>query len=385
MERSRVIKIIFYAAAGVIGTVLFFRYGIGLILPFIIAFAVAALIQPPISWICRRTRVPRGIVSALLVLTVLAFIGGALIFSANRLMYELGELVDAFGESYDNISDRAGGFLEKLRRRLHLPDSFDGEYFAGLALDIVKNTLTGISSRLPTAAAAVISKLPDALFFTVVLILASVYISADFKKICSFIKLQLPEKAARFVSEIGVQLKKTGFRYLRAYCSLFMLTFSLLLIGLIIIDMKYAFIAALVIAFIDILPVFGAGTVLIPWGVLLLLSGDRYRGFGLLILYAAIAVARQIAEPRIIGKSLGLYPLVTVFSMYAGLKIFGFAGVILVPAAVMLIKNLNDSGTLHLWKSEDNGEKVTPHSSAYSKNTEKPQNIGADVDRNRRL
>ena len=118
------------------------------------------------------------------------------------------------------------------------------------------------------------------------------------------------------------------------------MTFALLFPGFCILRVRYAFLLAVVIAFVDMLPVLGVGTVLIPWSTVVLLQKNYYLGFGLLILYAAVLILRQILEPRLVGHSLGISPILTLFSTYAGWKLLGFWGMILGPVLAMLGKNL---------------------------------------------
>ena len=118
------------------------------------------------------------------------------------------------------------------------------------------------------------------------------------------------------------------------------MTLSLLLVGFLVLKVSYFFLLALLTAFLDILPVLGVGTVLIPYAVFELIGGRLARGIGLLVLYAVITVLRQIAEPHLVGKSLGLHPILMLVSFYAGLKLFGVAGLLVGPALALLIKGL---------------------------------------------
>ena len=114
----------------------------------------------------------------------------------------------------------------------------------------------------------------------------------------------------------------------------------MLFIGLLILGVEYAFLLALLVAIADLLPVIGVGTVMVPWSVILLLGRNFYLGFGILILYLAIELMRQITEPKLVGKSLGLHPLLMLFSTYAGFYLFGLLGMILAPILTLFAKNL---------------------------------------------
>ena len=116
------------------------------------------------------------------------------------------------------------------------------------------------------------------------------------------------------------------------------LTFCELFVGFSVLSVEYSFLLALVISTVDILPALGVGTVLIPWSVIELLTRDFKTGFGLLILWAVITVVRQIIEPKIVGGSLGLHPLVTLIGMYVGFRLFGIIGLLASPALAVAAK-----------------------------------------------
>ena len=129
-----------------------------------------------------------------------------------------------------------------------------------------------------------------------------------------------------------------------------LLTFLEVFLGLTLLRVDYALLIALVTAVVDILPVLGTGTVMIPWGIAMLVTGNYPLGVGLLILYAVITVVRQMLEPRVVGHQIGLYPLVTLMCMFIGTYLFGAVGLFGVPILVTLLVHLNASGDIHLFK-----------------------------------
>ena len=126
------------------------------------------------------------------------------------------------------------------------------------------------------------------------------------------------------------------------------ITFIELLIGLFILRIDYALLLSAVIALLDMLPIIGTGTVLVPWSIYEFISGDLYIGVGLLILYLIITVFRNIIEPRIIGKQMGLHPLIALISVFIGLKLMGFIGIFLLPLTVMLLYKMYDKGVFDI-------------------------------------
>ena len=138
------------------------------------------------------------------------------------------------------------------------------------------------------------------------------------------------------LTSVGKALKS----YAKAYLLIMLLTFCEVFVGLLIMRRRYAFILAFLIAVVDILPIFGAGTVIIPWAVFELITKDTRTGLGLLILYGVVTIIRQIAEPKIVGESLGIHPLATLVAMFAGLKLFGFVGVLFAPMVAIVVKEI---------------------------------------------
>lgn len=113
---------------------------------------------------------------------------------------------------------------------------------------------------------------------------------------------------------------------------------------------SYAFPIAAIVAILDIMPVIGTGGVIIPWAIVELILKNNFLGFGLLILYVTVTVVRNVVEPRIVGHQIGLHPIITITTMYAGLRLFGFGGFIIAPIVAITVKYLNDTGKIKLFK-----------------------------------
>lgn len=147
---------------------------------------------------------------------------------------------------------------------------------------------------------------------------------------------------------------------IRAYAIIMFITFCELAIGFTILNVigvmnnKYIYIIALATAIFDILPVAGSGGVLLPWAAVAFVMGDVGQGIGMLVIYAVITVVRQYLEPKIVGDSLGVNPIITLAGLYFGLKIFGFMGMFIVPIGLMILKGFNDTGRIKLWKTVEN-------------------------------
>ena len=341
-ERLAAIFICILAGGGV--AYLFFRYAIPLLLPFLVAYVVSCLVRPTASKFASRTHLPKGLCAIVLLLLVFGFGGWGIWAGSVRLVTELGNLVERL------ISD--GGILDAMDSLMLWVEEIGtrfgflrGEEAGTQALydavtKTVGNMLSSVAARLPELAASLFSALPSILFFLVVSVVSCFYFCTDGVRISRDVSAFLPQKWRQKLPRIGQEMRNAFRGYLRAYGILLGMTFALLLVGFWTLRVEYAFLLAFLIALADLLPVIGVGTILIPWGIVMLLQKNFYAGFGLLILYLVISLIRQVAEPKVLGKSLGLHPLLTLFATYVGFSLFGIVGMILAPIVALLGKRL---------------------------------------------
>lgn len=342
----RLLVICFYLIAGSVLFYITFRYLIGLVLPFMIAWLIAFILRPVITYLHKKTKLPEKLLSLILMIGLLILVGFGLFAALNRMYSEIVGLLGELSDNADSMMERIFDFLDSLTDRIPLIADINRDVIYSTLREMLKSTLAAISSKLPDFIVLLIRFLPGFLFFTIILMMAAYYIVVDFSSINRKMMAHLPVWLSLKISDCKDKLVETGLRYLRAYMLMLLFTFAQLLVGFVILRLDYAFTLALVIAAIDVLPVLGVGTVLLPWSCILLLRGMYYEGFGLLIMLAVITVVRRMIEPRIIGMSCGVSPLVTLISIYAGFKAFGVVGMLVMPMLVILLKNLNESGVL---------------------------------------
>ncbi len=358
-ERLKKLGVVLLTAV-VVAAILFvtFKYALPIVLPFVVAWVVALVLQPIINFLSKKAKIPKWLSVIVLVLATLFLLSWAIyaivVRSSTELLSLSKELLDAF-ENFSTDPNGIDAFIDKLNSLVPFFD-FSGflynvwnnldEYIAST----LKNLVSLVSSSVVPLITKIVMAIPNAFVFFIITIISAVYISIDFKKINSFIAYQFPEKARDFLRMVKEQFVQTIGKYVRAYGLLILITFSELFVGFSILGVHYSFIIALITALVDILPVLGTGTILIPWGVYMLISGNYFMGVGILILYVIITVVRQILEPKIVGSYVGLYPLVTLMAMYIGTKVMGFFGLFLFPIAIILLKKMNDDGHIRLWK-----------------------------------
>jgi sporulation integral membrane protein YtvI len=344
---ERVSAILVSILVGAVLLYFFFRYALPLLLPFLLAFLVAALIRPVANKLSKGTRIPRGVCSIFLLIAVFGLGGWGLWVGSVRLLSELGNLVERLlsdGGIFDAM-DSLMLWVQNVGSRFGI-FSMTGEnaqaFYDGV-MQMVGNLLSSLASRLPDLAASVFSALPSVLFFLIVSVVACFYFCTDGISITRGLGSLLSQKWQQKLPSIKENLRDVLRKYIKAYGILLLLTFALLLIGFWILGVEYAFLLAFLIALADLLPVIGVGTILIPWGIVMLIQKEFYLGFGLLILFLAISLIRQVAEPKVLGKSLGLHPLLALFATYVGFTLFGLLGMILAPIVALLGKRLLSS------------------------------------------
>jgi sporulation integral membrane protein YtvI len=219
--------------------------------------------------------------------------------------------------------------------------------------DTIKSGITtGVSGVY-----SVVKNIPSVLLGVVIGIIAWIFFTKDYNRIVRFIQNQLPAGKKNTLVEFKQVFNKTILKMLKAYGLIMCITFIELFLGFAIMSMlgimhtSYYALIAVGTAIFDILPVAGSGGVLIPWALISLVTGDYKQAIGLIIIYFVITAIRQYIEPKIVGSSLGVHPIVTLMGLYFGFKLFGFIGMFIVPLTVMTLKALNDNGRISLWKT----------------------------------
>jgi sporulation integral membrane protein YtvI len=347
MEKDRVVS----RASRLLYIVLIFaivyfllEYALGILMPFIIAVIVAI----PISAFSRKCSAKLGGSQKAWGIFWLAIAWGALFLcltlAVKRLAREAGELLEFINSHSEEISEWIKGSFDNivaLPSRLPfldgLSDSELGDKIAQTVSSMLEGLLGKISELLTSAAGKIALGTPRALVGVLVTVVSSFYICVDCNKIRSYLLGLLSDDSQKRMNNIFSQVSAQLRAYARAYLWLFVITFVELYIGFIVLGRKYAFLIAVSVAFVDILPLLGVGFVLVPWGIVLIANGSITSGVGMLILFVIVSVVRQILEPRLVGKGLGIHPLASLSAMYIGFSAFGFFGMLLAPLSVSCV------------------------------------------------
>lgn len=348
------------------------------ILPFIIAYFFASLIEPIVRFIEKEIKIPRKVGTVFSILLVLGLISSVVAFLISRLVKEIRNVylsleinMDTIEEFFVSLMDQISGFY------IQLPDQ---------VTDIINQGIRNLTNNLqdilrPIADLAQVPiqialYLPQILIFLLVTVLATYFMSSDKNTIIKFLDLQIPTTWLNRSKSITKNVFSAFFGWLRAQLILTSITFSEILIGLLILNVNNALLLALLIALVDVLPVLGAGTVLIPWAIINLVLGNAKFGLSLALLYVIILFVRQLIEPKILGKQIGVHPLFTLAGMYIGLRIWGVAGMFIGPLSIVALKYMFEgiamADTFKNWVAHNFSykSKGTAHTNDLSKNTD---------------
>lgn len=333
----RTIKIIIITAI-ILCIILLLRLSVYCV-PFIIAFIISCLIEPLVSFLEKKVRIPRKVGSVICILLVLTVLGTILGLIITRLVKEIINVYDQINVIFGSIQQFFEAMIEKVNHfYISLPktisDTVD-QYFAEAA-----NNAREILKPLIEKITSFTMSLPQVLVFIIVTILATYFMTSDRNRINSFLDRQFPVQWMEKTRMLINRLFSALFGWLRAQLILMTVTFTELTVAFMILNIPNGLLLALIIAIVDALPVFGVGTVLIPWGIVELISGYYQRGISLLLLYIIVLVVRQLIEPKIIGQQIGVHPLATLFSMYLGLQLFGLIGMIVGPILIVILKTV---------------------------------------------
>ena len=320
------------------------KYAVFAVMPFIIGFTVAAVLSPAVKYLARRFGMKRKPTAIFLLILFYVTVGLLTSVLMVQLTLKLGEASRQLPGVYKNdiepaltkLISRVNGFVSRFSDRLNKNFALTVSDLLDSAKSSVGGAVSDISVKVIARLSSFAASVPRFIIELLFAVISSFFFICDFDTIIEYAKNRLPVKSVGFLTDIVERVLDVAGKYFRSYALLLMITFFELLLGLFILRIPNAFALALVIALIDFLPVIGAGAVMIPWAVILLIIGRSGTGMGILLLAVVVTVVRNITEPRIVGKQMGIHPLITLAAMFVGTKLFGFLGLILLPMAAAI-------------------------------------------------
>lgn len=317
------------------------------VMPFIIAWLIASATLPLAKRLKKAIHLPERALRLISSLTIGLFFLVGTGFLLWRLSLSLWHFLIDTSEN-NRLYELIGALLSDRSGRI---GRMIPEQLVSYVKDGVESLISFGISTLPRIIGAVMSVMPRLFLFLIVTLISIAYFSFDYDRIWGFLEGNLPRRVTELLERIRLGTVRVIKKYILSYSLLMLITYFILLVGFSLLSVEHGAMVALFIAILDILPVLGVGTVLIPWSIFEIALGDRLLGFGLLVLFIVNALIRQILEPSIVGRGLDIHPLVTLMLFYVGFSLFGIAGMLLLPiAAVCIISILKEKDRTDLSK-----------------------------------
>lgn len=313
-------------------------------IPFIIAYIIFLLVDPIIKWINRKTNLNRKISSIIVLVTIFSILIGIVIWGGVKIVSETTNLLSGLNTYLDQTMTFFNTMKEKLNlNNLKLSEEvikvFENSTteFINSIVDYIKNLLTKILKY--------ITSIPNMFINIVITILATYFITSDKFYILDRMEHHLSKKMVGKIVIHAKEITKSLGAYLKAEITLSIITFLVVLTGLNVfyllgMNVEYPILMAILIGFVDALPILGAGAIMIPWALILFLNNTTNLAFSIIGLYLFTLVEKQFIEPKLVSNNIGIHPIFTLIAMYTSFKIIGVIGLLVGPIILIILKNV---------------------------------------------
>ena len=316
-------------------------------MPFVAGWIIALIASPLVHFFEKRLKIRRKAGTAFVIISVIALvilagylIGAQLVEQIAEFIGDVPKLWEAAQEDFAQIGEKLSVALKYLPAELQLTiNSITGnvqEYFGGIMESISEPTITALGNF--------VGSLPNIVISVIMSLLFAYFYVADKGYLSGLLEKAIPDSVLARLQMIKRGLTKAVGGYFKAQLKIEVWMYLLLGIGFSILQVKYAFLIAIGVAILDLLPFFGTGTVLIPWAIIKFLSADYKMVIGLLIIWGVGQLARQLIQPKIVGDSVGLAPIPTIILLFVGYRVAGVIGMIIAVPIGIIILNLYEEG-----------------------------------------
>lgn len=332
MENKTLSRILFWLG-GLLAAWLVFTYLLPLFLPFVLGFLLALAAEPAVR-LGLRWKLPRWAASGVgvsltlvLLMSLAGILGAGVVKELTLLANKLPDLQDTANETVDRLRYFAQDMAHRAPQGIQplLDKSVDSLFSSGEAF--VEQATVGI----PGVLRGFLSRVPDGALGIGAGIISAFMLSTRLPALKEKVEAKVPEKIKNTVLPMVKHGKNAVFGWLKAQVKLSIVTYCIVLVGLLLLQIPLAPLWAAGVAVVDAVPLLGTGAILLPWAIVSLVQRQHFRAIGLICTYGAALIVRTVLEPRLVGKNLGLDPLVTLIFLYLGYRFWGIWGMLLAP------------------------------------------------------
>ncbi|MEE0072188.1 MAG: sporulation integral membrane protein YtvI [Lachnospiraceae bacterium] len=331
-------------------TVLFIYVGIKAIfyfMPFVIGWILSVIAGPLVTFLEKKLKIMKRLGSAITIILVLALCIGLIYLIISQIWEEISVLIRNFPSMYHDLErglSQIGTQGNTLFERF--PEQIQNSW--ATLMNNLDDTASSLIGRIgePTIEVAgnVAKRIPSVLIGTIVAFVSAYFFIADKENLGEWVKKVVPKSITSRLLLVGENLKYAMGGYFKAQFKIMGVVFAILLVGFTLMQIRFSILLAIVIAFLDFLPFFGTGTALIPWAIYKFLVGDYKMVAALVILYGVTQLVRQLIQPKLVGDSMGLNPLYTLFLLYLGYRVGSVLGMIFAVPIGLILLNLYQAG-----------------------------------------
>ncbi len=342
MSLEKVTKFVL-TTAGIAAGLFLFPFLLKIFAPFVFAFIVAIPCQKIVGFLEKKFHINRGISSAIISTLIVTAAISVVIIVAFQLFTQLKNLISALPAAIDSLRGQFNGLVTRFDGYKH---SLPKELSSGIdtAVSGFKEYSGELSHRATSAAlsaaGSAATRLPGIFLFLTMFILGTFFFTKDYVLVINFFKELFPKKIIDVLVKTKNFISGAFFSYIKAQFILMSLTSTIVSVSLWIVGIDYALLWGILTGLVDALPFLGTATILIPMALFSFILGDNYSFTAILIIQVLVFLIRQLAEPKVVSRQIGIHPILTLVSVYVGLRFFGFAGVVLAPIAMVLLVNL---------------------------------------------
>lgn len=329
--------------------------------PFIIAIILAFLINPLVDFLEKKAFFPRSIAVLASLLLIFSICAAFITLLITEIISGTDYLASIIPDHVKNLIIFVEKFIENIFLPIYNKSSSLFNHLDNSQQETIIRNIQHISETIPTTVShftqsflenipSIIRWFPNTITALIFSIMATFFISKDWHRLEKKASQILPRKVSRGGKRIIYDLKRALFGFIKAQFTLISLTILIILIGLLVMRVKYSITIAAICGLIDIIPYFGTGIIFIPWIVYEVMIEDTRFAIGLSVLYMIVIVQRQLIEPKVLSSSIGIDPLATLIALFIGYKYFGFFGLMIGPTALVIINSLYQANVFHeIW------------------------------------
>lgn len=316
---------------------------LGFLWPFVVGWIISMIAHPVIEYLEKKVRLPKKFGSAILIAVVLTAILAVLYFISRALILQIISFVQGFPDLQTEIQSQFAFFQQKVEHFLKILPPSVGVQFERLSDsvgEIAKSAVASIGDYGVSHAGSVAQSVTSGFIGVIVMLFSAYMFSLERERIVAWYQKFVPDMVKHKVDVFTHNTLGVLGSYCLAQIKIMMILIVILWFGFFAAGIKYSFIFALLVGIVDVFPILGTGTVLIPWALFKVITGDVKTAVILLIIYAVCLILKQVLQPKMMGDSMGISALTTIFLIYVGLKLGGIGGMLLALVVGMFIINL---------------------------------------------